>query len=190
MGLIPGIGHNNGPSLDDGALWRRFAWARSREALLPTLPIEVVRLRVARAKALGLPYRTYAGIRASTGHDIVAFLFSTNALRLLRPTDHLPDDRRARLGALAPCDRTALVHAPLHLRTVLILAPLDAAHPAPAPSASWSATRDHLRAVLRDRGHPPDGVVLVGETDQERGWTEAGRLAGFLTGESYFAPLP
>ncbi|TNC52109.1 hypothetical protein FHG66_04595 [Rubellimicrobium rubrum] len=187
--MTPGIGHNNGPSLDDGASWRRFAWARSREALLPTLPIEVVRLRVARAKALGLPYRTYAGIRATTGHDIVAFLFSTNALRLLRPTDHLPDDRLARLGSLPPCDRTALVHPPLHPRTVLTLAPLDAAHPAPAPASSWSATRDHLHAVLRDRGHPPDRVVLVGETDGERAWTEAGRLAGFLSGEAYFAPL-
>ena len=81
------IGHNGGPSLEAGASWRRHCWTSARAALLPTLPIEVVRLRVKRAKALGLDYKTYAGVRAATGHDVVAFLFSSNALRvsLVRP---------------------------------------------------------------------------------------------------------
>ena len=55
MGLGAGIGHNGGPTLESGGSWRRVAWKKAREELLPTLPIEVVRLRVSRAKELGLP---------------------------------------------------------------------------------------------------------------------------------------
>ena len=79
-----GLGHNKGPTLERGASWRRYAWTRARSELLPTLPIEVARRRVRRARELGLDYKAYAGIRASTGRDIVALLFSTNALRLAR----------------------------------------------------------------------------------------------------------
>src|SRR3712207_8729493 len=59
------------------------------------------------------PYTTLFRSRASTGHDVIGFLFSTNALRLLRPTDALPNDRRARLETLVACDRVALAQPPL-----------------------------------------------------------------------------
>ncbi len=51
--MTPGIGHNGGPTLEPGAGWRRHAWSRARADLLPTLPLEVVRLRVARARNWG-----------------------------------------------------------------------------------------------------------------------------------------
>lgn len=180
------LGHNNGPSLDDGAAWRTHCWRQARDALLPTLPIEVVRLRVRRAQELGLPYRTYASIRASTGTDVIGFLFSSNALRLLRATDRLPEDRRAKLAALA-ADRIALVHPPLTSDAVLAQAPLDAAHPAPFFTDPWPAARENLRAVLRQRKLPGDAVLLVAETALERDWVEAGRLAGVIPGDAYFA---
>ena len=47
--MIAGPGHNGGPSLEGGTSWRRHCWTQARERLLPTLPIEVVRLRVKRA---------------------------------------------------------------------------------------------------------------------------------------------
>ena len=106
-------GHNGGPTLEAGKSWRRHCWREARAALLPTLPIEVVRLRVRRAAEIGLDYKTYAGVRASTGHDIVAFLFSTNALRLLAPRPMLPADRAAKLEKIAKCGKIALVQAPL-----------------------------------------------------------------------------
>lgn len=186
----PRIGHNGGPSLDEGLSWRRHCWTQARERLLPTLPIEVVRLRVARARELGLPYRTYAGLRASTGRDVIAFLFSTNALRLLRATDRLPADRRERLDALLACDRIGLAQPPLAPQAVGALVPLDVVYKAPPAMAPWGDVRDSLRSILRDRLVPGDGVVLVGETALEREWVEAGRLAGFLTGDAYFAPVP
>ena len=63
---LAGIGHNNGPTMEAGYTWRKHVWTRARADLLPTLPIEVVRLRVKRAAELGLPYKTYASVRAST----------------------------------------------------------------------------------------------------------------------------
>lgn len=180
-----GIGHNRGPDLNGEAGWRRFAWTKARESLMPTLPVEVVRLHVRRAAALGLPYRTYAGVRAQTGRDVIGFLFSTNALRMLRAGDAADPAVAARLAAIA-ADRTALARPPLVPETVRAALPLDAAHPAPRFTDSWAVMRDSLRAVIRARGLPPDGIVLVGETGEERDWAEAGKLAAFLTGESYF----
>lgn len=183
--VTAGIGHNNGPELDANLGWRRHAWARARADLLPTLPVEVVRLRVKRAAELGLPYRTYAGVRAATGRDVIGFLFSTNALLLLRQGDDLPPDRRARLAALVAADRVAILQPPLTQAPP----PLDAAHPAPRFTDSWSAMRDRIAAIPRSRGRPPDGYIVVGETAWERDWAEAGKTAGFLTGGRYFAPL-
>ncbi|MFN3577110.1 MAG: hypothetical protein ACK4TJ_09050 [Tabrizicola sp.] len=178
------IGHNGGPSLEGGVSWRRQCWAVARERLLPTLPIEVVRLRVKRARALGLDYRTYAGVRAATGHDVVAFLFSSNALRVsvLRPA--MPVDRAAKLAEVE-CRRLALAVAPLTPAMVEAANPvLDGVHPAPHALAGFGEMRDRLRAALGKV--PSDQVILVGDPGLERDWCAAGRLAGYLPAERYF----
>lgn len=181
------IGHNNGPSLDAGASWRRHCWRQARAALLPVLPVEVVRLRVRRARQLGLDYKTYAGIRAASGHDVIAFLFSSNALALLPPAQALPEDRRAKLVAIAGAGRVGLARAPLTPQGLAAIAgpALDAAAPAPRPWAAWSEARAALKAA--HRGWPADGVVMVGAGPDEPGWAEAARLAGFLPAERFFA---
>lgn len=182
------IGHNNGPSLDAGASWRRHCWRRARETLLPVLPVEVVRLRVRRAQALGLPYRTYAGIRAASGHDVIAFLFSSNALALLPPAQALPETRRAKLLAIeGAAGRVGLARAPLDPEGLLALAggALERAAAAPRPWAAWSEARAAVKAA--HRGWPGDGVVLVGAGPDEPGWAEAARLAAFLPAERFFA---
>ena len=101
MGLRPvaGIGHNQGPTMERGASWRRYAWRRARSELLPKLPLEVARRRVRRARELGIDYKAYAGIRAATGRDIIALLFSSNALRLLA-REGKPEEIDAALGAI------------------------------------------------------------------------------------------
>lgn len=184
----PGAGHNNGPTLEPGDSWRRYAWTRARADLLPTLPIEVLRLRVRRAQDLGLPYKTYASVRASTGRDVIGFLFSSNALDLYRKGQALPKDRQAKLEGLVTCDLTGLAHPPLTAEILLDLAPLDAAFPAPTPHLSWSVMRDHIKGVIRARRNPADGYLIIGETSQEREWAEAAQAAGFLTGSRYFTP--
>ncbi len=107
------IGHNGGPTMEPGGSWRLHCWRKARTDLLPHLPIEVLRTRVRRAGELGLDYRTYASVRAATGHDVVAFLFSSNALRVLPPQTALPADRERKLASLVDCARIGLAQAPL-----------------------------------------------------------------------------
>lgn len=183
-----GIGHNHGPSMAAGASWRQHCWTRARADLLPTLPIEVLRTRVRRAAELGLDYRTYASVRAASGHDVVAFLFSSNALRLVAQRPAFPKDRVLKLASLVQCGRIALAQAPLTPEALLAEAPegvLDAAHLAPYALASWSETRRGLRAALGRL--PADGVVLVGDMALEREWCAAGRLAAYLPAARFFS---
>lgn len=184
--MTPGIGHNGGPADDAGRSWRRHCWTKARERLLPTLPIEVVRLRVKRAADLGLDYRTYASVRAATGHDVVAFLFSSNALRVWPAAPDLPADRAAKLGALVAVGRVGLACGKLSPE-VLARPPLDAAFAAPEALAGWASQRAALRDALGRL--PPDRVLLVGDHGLERDWCAAGRLAGYVPAERYFAPV-
>jgi hypothetical protein len=178
------IGHNGGPSLEGRVSWRKHCWSKARERLLPTLPVEVVRLRVKRAQALGLDYKTYAGVRAATGHDVVAFLFSSNALRVsvLRPA--MPEARAVKLAEVQ-CGRLALATAPLTPGMVTTANPvLDGSWPAPYALAGFGEVRAVLRQALGKV--PSDQVILVGDLGLERDWCAAGRLAGYLSAERYF----
>lgn len=181
---MSGLGHNGGPSLQPGVAWRTHCWRAAREQLLPTLPIEVVRLRVKRARDLGLEYKTYASVRAATGHDLIAFLFSSNALRLIRGQAVLPKDRADKLDTMT-CARIALAVAPLEPQAVLVNPQIDQAHAAPFALAKFAEARAAIRAALGKV--PGDRVLLVGDLALEREWCAAGRLAGYLPAERFFA---
>lgn len=177
------IGHNGGPGVEPGTSWRRHCWAEARAALLPVLPIEVVRTRVRRAQDLGLDYRTYASVRASTGHDLVAFLFSSNALRA---DPRMGPDRAAKL-VLVKAGRIGLAVTGLTPEVLAGANPeLDRAEAAPPHLAPWGAAGRQIRAGLA--GVPPDRVALVGDMGLERDWCAAGRLAFYLPAERYFGP--
>lgn len=181
------IGHNNGPTLEKGRAWRRYAWTKARAELLPTLPLEVVRLRVKRARALGIDYKAYASIRAASGHDVVALLFSSNALRVGPGVVAVPAGRADRIAALQACGRLAILHAPTAPGDFLQAnAVFDAAGPAPLFTDTWATMRAAVQRLTADRGLPGDRVVLIGETAFEREWSRAGRLAGFIPGDRYF----
>ena len=181
------IGHNNGPTMEAGFSFRKYAWTKARAELIPNLPIEILRSRVKRAKALGLPYKTYASVRASTGRDVVGFLFSNNALRMMRdgqPCPHAPalSDVRA--------DLVGLIHAPMspeEARTTLNAQGI-AITTARAPhfARGWSDIRAAVQAPLRDMRLPFDGVLVIGDTTHERDWSIAARLAGYLPSDAYF----
>lgn len=182
---MSGIGHNLGPSLDGATGWRRHCWGQARAALLPHLPIEVVRLRVRRAAELGLDYKTYAGVRATTGRDLVAFLFSSNALDLRLSQPALGEGNRVALARMAGCDRIMLVQAPLSVDAVRASLPvMDALHPAPGLLAPHRVIRADLRAALGSL--PADAVLLVGASGLEQDWCAAGRLAGYLSADRFF----
>ncbi|MEJ6393989.1 hypothetical protein V8J82_12020 [Gymnodinialimonas sp. 2305UL16-5] len=183
---MSGIGHNRGPSLQAGAGFRRVAWQRARNDLMPTLPLQVVRLRVARAKRLGLPYKTYATIRAVSGRDIVGFLFSSNALGMRRDA-RMSDPVRDRLITLdGQAARLAALHAPIAISNLPEV--LDHAARAPGLFTPWRETRDTLRGLARDAHAVPDGVVVVAATALEREWAVHGDFAGVLDPDVIFAP--
>lgn len=178
------IGHNGGPRLGSTS-WRAHCWLRARADLLPVLPVEIVRQRVRRAQALGLDYRTYAGVRATTGRDLVAFLFSSNALGLFR--DHVP-------LAAPHMEKLRVLQAERHLGAGPGLNPaglgqqIDAisARNLPVFGSRWVDMRDEMKGWLRQQKIPGDAVLMIGETDHERELMAAGGLAGFITGNRYF----
>ncbi|MEM9757440.1 MAG: hypothetical protein AAF914_15665 [Pseudomonadota bacterium] len=181
---MSGMGHNRGPSLEPGFGFRRHAWTKARNDLLPRLPLEIVRIRVARAKRLGLDYRTYATIRATSGRDIVAFLYSGNALGLRPGRVEIAADLRDSLADIDAA-RLAAVYAPAHPRAVEAANPgvIDMAGRAPGFTETWRATRDQLGTLLTQAAVPRDGVVLVAATAVERDWCAAAGLAGLLSAE-------
>lgn len=185
-----GIGHNGGPAMDDGVGWRRHCWSVAREQLLPHLPIEVVRMRVKRARELGLDYRTYATAREAAGRDIIAFLFSSNSLRVFRQADPLPSDRALRLREITGAGRALVAQPPIEAKSLAARIEADhgvdfsASGPAPRFGAAWADIRARVLDAIGDL--PPGGVWLVAETPEERLWCEAGRLGGHFSGERFF----
>lgn len=180
------LGHNNGPTMEPGFGWRKTAWTKARRDLLPSLPIEVLRLRVKRARMLGLDYKTYASVRASTGRDVVGFLFSTNALGVLRPEDTLPEPVAQRLQSISEAARVAMTQGSVWPQTIPLVH-LDAAYPAPGAWDCWSDIRTNVQRALHAEGLPADGTLVVGVTTAERDWSQAGRTAGFVSAERFFA---
>lgn len=187
--MKPGIGHNQGPTLEPGRKWRAFQWQKARNAAMPkTIPLMVVRMHVARARALGLDYPTYAAVRKVTGRDIMGLLFSSNALGVVRAeAPHMPVARETKLAALEGARKLALVHPPLAATLVAAENPvLDAAAPAPKFTDSWSEMRAHLETVIGAQGVLRDQVLIIGDTGLERDWAGAIRAAGYLEAGRYF----
>jgi hypothetical protein len=178
---MSGLGHNNGPTMEAGFAFRKHAWTKARAALIPTLPIEILRTRVARAKAIGLPYKTYASVRASMGRDVVGFLFYNNALRVIAHAQSLPEDRAKKLSQV-DAFKLALAHAPITLEHLC----LDAIGPAPHFAENWSDIRSKVQAPIRALQLPREGVLVIGDTTSEREWSEAGRLAGYIPSVQFF----
>ena len=185
--MVAMIGHNGGPSIAKGAGFRTVAWRKARATLLPSLPLEIVRMRVKRAERLGLPYKTYATIRAVSGRDIVAFLFSSNALDM-RSAPQIPAPEVARLRELqGAVQRLGALHYPLRPIDVAPNDALDHVAQAPSWTAQWSETRATLRAIALDAGGPSDGSVVVAATALERPWADCAGFAAAVGANAVFS---
>ena len=183
--MISTIGHNSGQVITAGHSWRKHVWTKARKDLMPTLPIEVVRLRVKRATQLGMPYKTYAGIRASTGHDLIGFLFSNNALHILRDGQPMPQGR-AEVVNILQAKRIGVANRPVTPTHLAQQPGLDAGFAAPAFTDSWVDVRDKMVGIIRAAGYPADRFVMIGDTAFEREWMEAGRMAAYLPAGQFF----
>lgn len=182
------LGHNKGPTMEAGAGWRQHCWTKARRDLMPNLPIEILRRRVARAKEIGLDYKSYASIRATSGHDVIAFLFSSNALRVFPKTPEMPSNYLHKLADVTDCHRSVAVHRPLTPAAMLPSEVLDRAFAAPRFTDTWGQTRDQILNQIQADRLPRDGVVVIGDTSLERAWVEAARLAGYVSADQFFAP--
>jgi len=184
------IGHNRGPSFGPVNAWAKHCWTQARAELLPTLPLEIIRIRVARAKAIGLEYSTYATIRATTGRDIVAFLYSSESLRVRPVTLELPEVRAARLRH-QDSDKLLFAARDMHADRVVIRfaeqgVELAGVASSPAALGSWSDARTAVRAALDPLKLPGDAVVMIGEGTLQKDWAEAGKLAAFVSADRFF----
>ena len=185
------IGHNNGPTLV-GSGWRKHCWGKARAELMPRLPIEIIRRRIVRAKELGLDYKSYASIRASSGHDVVAFLFSSNALRAFKASTPMPPDRVTKIAALERCGRLVAVQKPLTPQKMHEIAEisgveLDTLVVAPNLRNNWHESREMLLSALAPAKIPKDRVVAIGETMLEQEWCAIAGLGGSISAERFFA---
>nr|WP_325250971.1 hypothetical protein [Amylibacter sp.] len=191
---MTGIGHNNGPAMRLGRGWHTHCWKQARKELLgKTLPIEVVRTRIRRARELGLAYPQYASILLGSGRDIVGFLFTVDGLQLrLQRQLSLPDTvqeklqglKRTDLFAFAPSGESPeMFRAELTAQTGLIV---KSSAPEPERTLNWPEARRAVRAVLDPVKVPSGAVVLIGTKDAERDLAMAGKLARFIPSDSYF----
>lgn len=188
--MTAGIGHNQGPTMERGGRFRAFQWQKARDAAMPkAVPLMVVKMHVARARALGLDYPTYAAVRKATGRDIMGLLFSSNALRIVRAdAPAMPVARGDMIGAVQGARRLALVHAPLIPAVVATANPvLDEVAMAPKFTDSWADMRDHLGGLITGQRLNRDQVLIIGDTGFERDWNTVAQAAGYLETARYFA---
>ena len=189
---LPGIGHNMGPSMDGGAGFRRFAWKKARKALMPRLPLEVLKRRVRRAKQLGLEYPAYASILLGTGRDIVGFLFTCDALGMrLSKTIDPPEAVSEKLKRIERVDAMlAAEHDRVDLLPDLLAnasgVQFAATSHLPRPDAGPEVGRQSIRTALDPLKLPGDAVVMIGTKAHERAWADAAKLARFIPSDAYF----
>ncbi len=153
-----------------------------------TIPLMVVKMRVKRARELGLDYKAYAAIRQATGRDILALLFSNNALRVVHAhAPQIPVAQATVLDAVQGAQKLALVHRPLVPMAFETANPvINHAGQAPTFTDSWAEMRDHLSDVVRQRNLVGDQVLIIGDTAFERDWCAASKAAGYLEAARYF----
>ncbi|MEL6677852.1 MAG: hypothetical protein AAFQ51_04030 [Pseudomonadota bacterium] len=191
----PGIGHNRPP--EPGAGFRRHCWGKARAELLgPTMPIEIVRRRVRRARELGLSYPDYASILIGTGRDVTAFLFTVEGLylRLSRELE-MPDAVRTQVRDLKRCALTAFAPSGEDAEAFRVElsdaagCPIAHAAPEPEPPVAWGAARAAIRATLDPLKLPGNTVVMIGSREVEADWARSANLARFLPRDRFFGRI-
>ncbi|MQY42676.1 hypothetical protein GG681_08470 [Epibacterium sp. SM1969] len=186
--MIAGIGHNQGPSMEAGHRWRTHQWRKAQQQLMrKTIPLTIVRMRMKRATELGMDYKTYATIRQASGQDILALMFSSNALRIIGQGAKLPDAEDRALQTVRAAQKLSLVHPPNTPEQVLAANPvLDAADIAPKFNESWSQMRDRVSGLIQTQKLPRNTVLIIGDAPLEHNWSTAAHAAGYLPASRYF----
>lgn len=75
LGEPAGLGHNNGPPIEDeqpGYRWRRYRWTKAHAEAWKTPSMSILKFRVARAEAAGVSYHDYMLELLDTGRHLQA----------------------------------------------------------------------------------------------------------------------
>lgn len=192
--LMSSIGHNKGPALEAGFGWRKHCWTQARRDLVGTkVPLEIVRIRVKRAKALGLSYPQYASVLLGSGRDIVGFLFTVDGLQLrLRKRLEIPSEVNSKLTRIEACQLLSLAPSGENPDAFLVElnavsdAPFVSSAAEPKPDGSWSESQRAIREALMPMKLPPKAVVMIGARESEAAWANAGKLAKFIPSDQFF----
>ena len=126
----------------------------------------------------------YAGIRTTTGRDIVAVFFSSNALEMRKGQLQVSAEAAQKLGQVL-ADRIGLATEPVRPQGMLQAVHFAYAIAAPFAFAPFAVQRTTLRAALGSL--PSDQAILVGAYNAEAEWCAAARLAGYIPAASFFA---
>lgn len=174
--------------MEAGHRWRTHQWrSAQRQLMRKTIPLMIVKMRMKRAAELGMDYKTYATIRQASGQDILALMFSSNALGIIGQGARMPDAETRALAAVRAAQKLTLVHAPQTPEGVLAANPvLDAADVAPKFNESWSAMRERVSSLIQSRKLPGNTVLVIGDAPLESEWSTAARAAGYLPASAYF----
>ncbi len=188
----PGIGHNSqAPDPLQVIAWRRVIAKRPRVSPM------IARIRKERATELGMSYADYAAVRAVSGRDLSAMVFSPRSLglrlgrRLSLPdqtADQLANVRNCHLLCLCPPEEEPPAFA--EELTEVSGAQFRVAAPLPEPGASWSALRDVIRSLLDPVHLSGSAALMIGDGRTERALCAAGRLADCLSAARYFPDRP
>ena len=189
--MTHGIGHNRPPGATG---WQKHCWTKARKALVgERLPLEMIKVRMARARELGLSFPQYRSILLGGGRDITAFLFTAEGLhlRLARELE-VPAAVRTKLAQIKRCDLLALSpsgEVPEAFRSELAMvtgATIADAAAAPEAHYSWQAQRHAVRDLLNANSVPSSCVVMIGHGDAQQGWAQAAQLVRYLPRTEYF----
>lgn len=174
--------------MEAGHRWRTHQWRKAQQQLMrKTIPLSIVRMRMKRAAELGMDYKTYATIRQASGQDILALMFSSNALRIIGHGAKMPDAESRALNVVRSAQKLSLIHAPNTPDAVMAANPvLDAADVAPKFNESWSAMRDRVSGLIQAQKLPGSTVLIIGDAPLESDWSMAARAAGYLPASRYF----
>ena len=142
-----------------------------------------------RAKELGMDYKTYAKVRQTSGQDILALMFSSNALRIIGQGAKMPQAEDAALQAVRNAKKLSLVHPPNTPRSVMKAnETLDAADIAPFFNDDWASMRQKVTRLIKQERLPGSSVLVIGDAPLENEWCAAAKAAGYLTSSEYFQP--
>ncbi|CUJ15014.1 hypothetical protein [Cognatishimia activa] len=186
--VVHGIGHNNGPTMEPGHRWRTHQWRSAQRALMrKTIPLSIVRMRMKRAQELGMDYKTYAKVRQASGQDILALMFSSNALRIIGQGAKMPEAREAALQKVRNAKKLSLVYPPNTPKSVLAAnRTIDAADFAPLFHEDWSTMRNKVAGLMQSQKLSGSAVLVIGDAPLENEWYTAGKAAGYLHASEYF----